>query len=198
VPVSFQPPTAATSLRDRFFRSVAHTRRRAPDLAEDLHEEVVDETWTIICCSPGLKYDPARGSVWKFLVGRLMNAIKTIRAVYRPVGSRTRSIPRRRSAKVAANEMPAEMSLDSGTTAQAEVINSAVIEKSVEQAERIEKSVEAVSLIEAAPADIRPALELIYQEGSGVAEAAQALGISRFTLRRRLDEFAKQHAELAA
>jgi len=57
---------------------------------------------------------------------------------------------------------------------------------------------DVTSLGEAAPADIRPVLELMYQEGAGVAEAARAAGMSRFAFRRRLDHFADQHREFAA
>jgi hypothetical protein len=72
-------------LKDRYRgRLLLLARRRAPELADDLQEEVVDETWTVVCCSPGLRYDPSRGSVWEFLVGLLLNAIKTVRDVYRP------------------------------------------------------------------------------------------------------------------
>src|SRR5689334_12133551 len=65
-------------------------RRFGPDLPADVVDEVVSETYLLLLGRAGAAFDASRGSAQKFLFGVVANAVRNVRAGYRPPGSPTR------------------------------------------------------------------------------------------------------------
>jgi DNA-directed RNA polymerase specialized sigma24 family protein len=65
-------------------------RKLAPDLPTDLHAEIVHETWRLLLEKPSDHYNRERRTESTYLIIVMRDAIKCVRANYRPPGSPSR------------------------------------------------------------------------------------------------------------
>ena len=65
-------------------------RKLAPELPADLHAEIVNEAWVILLEKSHTHYDSERGTESTYLIFAVRDALKHIRASYRPPGSLSR------------------------------------------------------------------------------------------------------------
>lgn len=157
----------------------------APDLrVRGLEQDVVQEMFRLLLSRPAGHYVPQRGTGWAYLRTMLKLAARDVRAMEAPAGG-----PRR----------PRKTDNGGFACVQSEPLDETGARGPV--TERQEDCVVARIAIAqfidgmppCAPAWLPRALILI-SEGLTVTETARALEISRFTLRRSLDRWAKPRA----
>lgn len=160
----------------------------ASKLGFDRREDVVQQLWLIVL-EGGATFDPRRGAPITFLKQVMRRAARDVYAVNAPAGERTR--PRadedRRFRAVSLDEIVNPGSEDETTVAE-------MVVDDTEDAEREATAhVDAEALLEViavtAPPFVVKALRLIYENDLAFEEAAMAVGVSRFTLRRELDKW---------
>src|SRR5690348_14137428 len=87
--------TAASKLYDLLLDELlALSRTRGPDLAEDLHEEVVQETWTLVFVRGLDAFESADASAEAYISMVHRNGVESVRAAYRSPGTRSRFVAR--------------------------------------------------------------------------------------------------------
>lgn len=171
----------------KYTRSIVH--RRAPDLAEDLHEEVCNEAIVQMWRRDlsGVTLATAKRTLRK----SILKAIRIVRAKNAPPGVRTRhqKVPGKSrvaaehigmiaagaSAKYRAANEGERGEVDSGAVPD---VTSAIVLDGIEQRIDIQK------LLPKAPAPVERALRLIHLDDVPVAVAAEAVGLDRFALAR--------------
>jgi DNA-directed RNA polymerase specialized sigma24 family protein len=160
-------------------------------LPKDVRPELVDEVYKFLLSGNAPAFDPTRGTAKAYLWQAMRNAAKTVRASYAPPGQPTRlrnTVQGRPEGDVGVREQ-----LDTETADDVVLSREG---RDLEAAVRTMNAyVDTRSALARASPNVRAALELIHGHGRGVREAAEALGMSRFQLRRALDGFA---ATLAA
>jgi DNA-directed RNA polymerase specialized sigma24 family protein len=161
------PRLAAPRLK-RLARKLGH------GLPADIREETVQEMYSGLMRSDGRrKFDPQRGSIWKFLLGELLNAAQRVRANYCPVGVRTRK------SKVDADEdVRLPESFDENLHRQSSA------EELAPEFRRVEANLDLAVVLAGVPQLLIGALIGIHQEEEKVQEVARRLGVSRFWIAR--------------
>lgn len=178
------------------------SRARAPDLAEDQHEEVAMEAFAKFWKERG---DPPEGeSQVKVFRACVLAAIRIVRASYAPPGTRTRPVAnktqvdsgppkilaRQKALPEAEHQCPyhedGSVALDGFASAAAARAMRAV-----------EDAMDAAMILSRAPKPVARALHLIHFENVAVGKAAEELAISRFALNRRIGSFSAQWREAA-
>src|SRR5262245_7259743 len=76
------------------------SRRAAPWLPEDLHDEVINQTFVNLLASPNSSFDPVKTNATKFIRRKLSNALRQVRESYRPPGQPSRGRVYRKAATV--------------------------------------------------------------------------------------------------
>jgi DNA-directed RNA polymerase specialized sigma24 family protein len=153
----------------------------APDLRMcGLTEDVVQHMYLLLLTRPADHYDPDRAGPWPYLRTMLWLAARDVRAKDAPAGTLRR--PRRPQEAELPEAHPLIFHQDSRVPDEtAEYFEDLVLSE-----------IAAAAFIEAvpatAPAWLARALSL-FAEGLTVTETADALGLSRFTLRRALDRW---------
>jgi hypothetical protein len=154
-------------------------KRLAPDFDAGQHQDVVQEMWAALSDPEHrrIRYDPSRGSYLSYLTYRIRDAVKRMRAAYAPAGVNTRR--------------PYDEARNSGLENCEPTLEYLV----GETGEGIESTVSARQVIHLAavtdPRVLGRSLQMIYECDLPFAEAAVRVGVSRFSLRRRLDLFAR-------
>jgi hypothetical protein len=150
-------------------------RKIGRGLPGDILEEIVQEVFgALMSPGSGRKFNPQRGSIWKFLLGELLNATHRVRATYCAPGVRTRG-----PSKKDGGEDPST----------AETFNEEIHRKSGSEVLAPEfRSVQArfdlAILLRGAPQPLIAALVGIHEDGEKVKDVAQRLGVSRFWIAR--------------
>ena len=162
-------------------------RRVAPNLeARGLADDVVAEAFRLLLSRPAGHYDPDRGDPWGYLREMVRLAARDVHDREAPAG-----VPRRPRRDAKGKMGPAALPV----TLEAQAAGDAVEEFE----DRVLGAIMAASFIDAVPAEapawLSAALSLTV-EGLSVTEAADALQVSRFQLRRALNRWARPLAGL--
>jgi hypothetical protein len=167
----------------------------AGDLPDDLHEEVFSQAFVeLFEVGPaGLALRTGKAAFRRAVLA----AIRSVRAAYTPPGSRTRASTNAPCRTVAAEHVG--RIADKQTIQRCTVLDE-VGERSIDfdlfadpnalTAQRnVEDRLEAEQILRCAPAEVAVALRLIYLNDDPVETAAINLGITRFSLNRRITAF---------
>ena len=147
-------------------------RRFGPDLPADVIDEVVSETYLLLLGRAGAAFEASRGSAQKFLFGIVANAVKSVRASYRPPASRTRQhIGRPGSEKVV---VPFEES------------QHGLGQRILPDARQVDAAADVAVLLSGLTAVLAIAIVAIHIDGQDINKVARALGVSRFQIRRAM------------
>lgn len=181
--------------------SLRLTRAKAPDLPDDLHEEICLEAFVELFKVGASALARHRGRI--LFRRAVLAAMRTVRASYAPPGERSR--PAKRKSAATQQPVPKRVAAeDVDRIADAQTVESnTVIEGDLgyidfdrfpdrqQQVEihRVEFRVEADAVLKHAPAEVARALRLIHLDDNTIEEAAQQVKISRFVLKRRMDAF---------
>lgn len=167
----------------RDFRRVASpiirglARRFGPHLPADLIDDVVSETYVLLLGRSGRRFDPRLGSARQFLFGVVQNAVKNVRAQYRPAG------------------FPSRYGEDHFAAAQQVV----AFDESIYSTDsgipivQIESNIDLAKLLTGISTLLAAAIIAIYVHGEKSAIVARRLGVSRFQIYRTLQSI-RAHA----
>lgn len=163
-------------------------RRVAPDLeARGLADDVVSEVFRLLLSRPAGHYDPDRGHPWGYLREMVRLAARDVHGREAPAGTPRRP---RRGAEDEVDPAPLPVPLEAGQAAG---------DAAQGFEDRVLGAIMAASFIDAVPAEapawLSAALSLAV-DGLSVTEAADALQVSRFQLRRALNRWAQPLADL--
>lgn len=162
-------------------------RRVAPDLeARGLTDDVVSEAFRLLLSRTAGHYDPDRGDPWGYLREMVRLAARDVREKESPAGMPRR--PRRDVESEAAPALPVPFEPQTAADDTAGGFE-----------DRVLGAIMAASFIDAVPAEapawLSAALSLAV-EGLSVTQAAEALQVSRFQLRRALNRWARPLADV--
>jgi hypothetical protein len=151
-------------------------RQHGWGLPDDAVEEVVQEVYAALLNPAGVSFDRTRGTARQYLLGRLLNAVKTVQAIY--------GVPRTGSDRervfLSLEECSATFSCG------AEFID----------------LITAREVIGKVFSEIEPAMKVVclrvWSDGEAQAVVAKAVGISRFALARKLAKAKRGAAPFAA
>lgn len=148
------------------------SRRIAPQLPADLHEEVAQQTCLNLLGNSATKFNPNRATAKMFLVLAVRNALRQVRADYCPPGNITRPTKFTANDEIANSDISIEelRESDYATSSGQEIITRS----------------EVNSLLRLAPSPVAVALERIYYSGDKLIDVAEDLDISRFKLSREI------------
>lgn len=179
----------------RYSRKI--TNRFCADFPEDRHEEVFTQAFVELC---SLGPDALTGATGQALLRRgVFAAIRVVRSDYAEPGRRTRRPPKNAPAERA--RIAAE---DVGRIADAKTLETCTVREGEETriefdlfespaastAIRLtEDRVDLDRALDKVPPDVAAALRLVCVRGETLSFAAEEVGVSRFTLRRRMDAF---------
>lgn len=182
--------------------SLRLTRAKAPDLPDDLHEEICLEAFVELFKVGASALTKHSGRI--LFRRAVLAAMRTVRTSYAPPGERSRPAAKR---KPAAAQQPVRKRVaaeDIDRIADAQTVESnTVIEgdfgyidfdrfpdrQHLVEIEKVEFRVEADAVLKDAPPEVARGLRLIHLDGHTIEEAAQQVKISRFVLKRRMDAF---------
>jgi len=162
----------------RFCASLA--RRYAWSLPADIQQEVVNETVCALLSTRVRQYDPARGTVKKYLTGFVLNAIRRLRVVLYPALS------------YAMETMAVDDDKENIHPVRVLTLDEVEAGKEcpvVEVELSVITTLDADRILTAAPADVAMALRAVHVDEEPLSGFAKLLGVSRFTLKRRMDAF---------
>jgi len=179
----------------RYSRKI--TNRFCADFPEDRHEEVFTQAFVELC---SLGPDALTGTTGQALLRRgVFAAIRVVRSDYAEPGRRTRRPPRKappEPARVAAEDV--------GRIADADTVKACTVGEGHEAriefdlfesraaAAEIRLAEDRVDLdraLDEVPPDVAAALRLVCVRGETLSFVAGKVGVSRFTLSRRMDAF---------
>lgn len=152
--------------------------RRAGDLPPDLREEVQQEVWAAIAVRPADDYDSS-SSAAEYVGGFVGHAADRVRAAYRAPGERSRARDAARGTSESATDLDAQLEPDDFPDLTGE-----------RELTRLEAKLDIERAQAVASPEVAYAIKLILEEDYTYSEAANASGISRFTLRRELLQLA--------
>ncbi|QMW23259.1 hypothetical protein [Sandaracinobacteroides saxicola] len=181
--------------------SLRLTRAKAPDLPDDLHEEICLEAFVELFKVGASALTKHSGRI--LFRHAVLAAMRTVRANYAPPGERTR--PAKFKSAAARQTVPAKIAAeDVGRIADAYTVEGNTVlegefghidfdrfsdrQQQVE-IQRIEFRVEADAVLKHALPEVARALRLIHLDDHTIEEAAQQVNMSRFVLKRRMDSF---------
>lgn len=159
-------------------------RRFGPDLQADVVDEVVSETYLLLLGRAGAAFDASRGSAQKFLFGVVANAVKNVRAGYRPPGTPTRQHKNR--AKIEPVVVPFEES------------QHGLEQRMLPDAQQIDAAADVAVLLSELTAVLAVAVVAVHLHGYGISMVARILGVSRFRIRRAIRELQVKPASTSA
>lgn len=181
--------------------SLRLTRAKAPDLPDDLHEEICLEAFVELFKVGANALTKHSGRI--LFRRAVLAAMRTVRSSYAPPGERSRPAKRKSATpqQLVRKRVAAE---DIDRIADAQTVESnTVIEgdfghidfdrfpdrQQLVEIEKVEFRVEADAILKDAPVEVARGLRLIHLDGHTIEEAAQQVKISRFVLKRRMDAF---------
>ncbi|MBB3890551.1 hypothetical protein GGQ61_001268 [Phenylobacterium haematophilum] len=186
--------------------SLRLSRAKAPDLPDDLHDEVCLQAFVeLLKLGAGALTKHSGRILFRRAV---LAAIRSVRASYAPPGERTRT-PRRENVattsraaklpappKVAAEHIghiasPQEIESNSFTEGDFAFIDFDRFRDLRQEAElqRVEDRIEADAVLKRAAPEVARGLRLVHLSDETIEEAAVKVGLSRFVLKRRMDAF---------
>lgn len=185
---------AARELRDRFDDRLLRRAGTLPPILSglDLEDDILQRTYELVYRAGLDAFDPKRGDLISYLEGHARNAKRDACAEHAPPGEPSRprkdtkgeSIPRRPAIpleQTMQTDAGRHLSLVETLEAPANEIENALtgifVNQLSEQAERLEMPTVARMIGQ-------------MKEDQGIADAAAAIGVSRFAARRALDRFA--------
>lgn len=143
------------------------------DLPDDIHAEIVQQTFANLLITQPTDFDPSRGTAWQFLIGKIWNAEKQVRTSY--------GYPLRRKQQYTDHSVVADrpkfVSVDAAETMDFTTRNYQGI---------IEGHIYVATVMRRLPTPLASALRLICYENKTKNEAAKLSGLSRFQLHRQL------------
>jgi DNA-directed RNA polymerase specialized sigma24 family protein len=163
-------------------------RRYGWSLPHDVQDEIVGETLCALLSPSARSYDPARGTFKEYLTGFVLNASRRLRDVLYPSLNRAKTVTE-----------------ESGDT-----ISSSSKILTLEEAELAERAhplgverglmarIQINELLTAAPPMIRSAIEAVYIQEEPLSGFAARHGISRFALKRRMNDFVAHYSRPSA
>lgn len=187
--------------RDQLPRHLARrlpplARRIAPDLAEQgLEEDVVQRMWELLLSKEPDSFNPRFSGAMTYLAAVLRTAATDIRAEHTPPGERTRLYKRatRRERKTYARRLLADYGEDP------DAMPWELVADPCDDIAALECRLHAVEILalaqRTAPYHALRALRMIARDGKRFNEAARDLHVSRFTLRRWLDQWSARHVD---
>jgi DNA-directed RNA polymerase specialized sigma24 family protein len=146
-------------------------RRFGPDLPADLIDEVVSETYVLLLGTAGKSFEVNRGSAQKFLFGVAANAVKNVRASYRPP-----AIPSRRRGKGVTDDQPSVVAFNE--------LHHATGSRLLPDVRQAETAIDVEAVLAGITAVMAAAIIAVYVHGEKTSSAARAFGVSRFQIRR--------------
>lgn len=148
-------------------------------LPEDLLEEVVQEAFLALRNPAHVSFDAERGTAQQYLLGRVLNAVKTVQVAYgmRRTGSDFESEPQREFVPIDDLELPASGGIN---------VNAMHADQLVD---RIFSGVED---------ELRSACFRVWVDDEPQSSVADDLGVSRFALARKLAGLKTTSARYAA
>ena len=188
-------PDAREELPRRFhWRMVGLARRIAPDLAErDLEEDVVQRMWELLLQKPRLDYDRRICGVTTYLSAVLRTAAKDVRGENTPPGEPVRGWGKvsTRSPTVRFWLAPDPRARRHGRQECPSPIE--VIPDPRDEMRLVRERLDVIMVLRlakrTAPEEVLRAFVMIYVLGRQLDEAAKALGVSRYVLRRRINRW---------
>lgn len=151
------------------------------DLPVDIQIEIVQQTFANLLITPASDFDPSRGTVKQFLIGKIWNAEKQVRRSYgypirrkQPGGSNT-----------AVGDRPRFVSLEAVDTLHIPAPN---------LAKSFESNFYVATVVRRVSPQLAAALRLLCYEDKSKKDAARLSGLSRFQLHRQLGELRMQLA----
>lgn len=181
--------------------SLKLTRSKAPDLPDDLHEEICNEAFfELFRLGPGALSKHSGRILFRRAV---LKAMRTVRASYASPGERTRPA----SQKIDATLLPTRPKVaaeDIDHIADATTVESNMFvegnfrhidfdrfpdHRQQVEIQRVERRLEADAVLKGASPEVARALRLIHLFDKTMEEAAQQVNVSRFVLKRRIDAF---------
>lgn len=184
--------------------SLRLSRARAPDLPEDLHDEICLQAFVELMNMGAGALERHRGRV--LFRHSVLAAIRSVRASYAAPGERTRTPKRERpdqppSFKVAAEDVgriPDAYAIERATVTQGDfgyIDFDRLPDRRQDVAlQRIEGGIEADGVLRHAPPEVARALRLIHLDDITLGAAAARIGISRFVLAPRIETFCEWQA----
>lgn len=158
-------------------------RAVAKDLPEGLREEIAQQTFQNLLFTSPAKFDPARGTAQKFLIGQIWNAEKQIRAAYCYPPRRREKDSQNVENTVTATRFPKIISIDAEETIGLPAVN---FEKTFEE------KLFVGTVIRKAPKPLASVLRLIYFQEKTKQQAAEIVGLSRFQIHRQIKHLRSQ------
>lgn len=170
------------------------SKAKAPDLPEDLHEEVCQQAFAELFRIGAGGLDQRSGKV--LFRRAVLAAVRVVRASYAPPGQRTRASKDQSISRVAAEDIgqiadhaALERSRVSDESGGYIVFDRFADPRVAAEFQQIEDALDVAALLKGASADIALALRMIHENDEPVGVAAAVVGMDRFTLNRRLKAF---------
>lgn len=160
-------------------------RRYGWSLPNDVQDEIVGETLCALLSPVARKYDPVRGTFKEYLTGFVLNAARRLRDVLYPSLHRVK-IPIGESR----GETPPPTTIK--TVEEAENCGHTQI---CDAEKDLIARIHVHELLAAAPPVIRCAIEAVYLEHEPLSGFAIRHGISRFALKRKMNEFVAHYSQ---
>lgn len=159
-------------------------RRYGWSLPNDIQEEIVGETLCALLSPSARRFDPARGTFKEYLTGYVLNAARRLRDVLYPSLNRART-----TSDESSDPVPRSDKIT--TLEEAEILEHAYFCK----AERgLMARIHVLEVLTAAPPMIRSAIEAVYIDDEPLSGFATRHGISRFALKRKMNEFVSHYS----
>lgn len=170
------------------------SKARASHLAEDLHGEIAqDAIANLFAELPGALLEKTPR---KLLRKAVLNAIRTVKANNAPPGERTRFYSEPTHDRVAPEEVtriPGTKALDAATVREGEHtavdVDRLPCPSAAAATQLFEDRFDVERLLDNASPLVSGALKLIYFDDRPLGEVADAVGISRFALNRKIERF---------
>jgi DNA-directed RNA polymerase specialized sigma24 family protein len=167
------------------------SRRRAPNLADDLHDDIVSEA-IVQLLSAGAAGLEKRSGLQLFRIA-VLRAIRKVRADNTAPGVRTRSGAYAEVGKVAPEQVENIIRLPDAPSEVTAINLDAVAHPDAGRAvQDFETRTDAERILAAATAPLATALRLIHFHDQPMHTVADMQGIDRVTLYRRLQKFSAQ------
>lgn len=174
--------------------SLRLSRAKAPDLPDDLHDEICQQAFVELMNVGAVALTKNSG---KILFRRaVLAAIRSVRATYAPPGQRTRTAKEPRFAKIAAEDVgqvadPRAIERSSVSEGDFAFIDFDRFRDRRLEAEmqRVEDAIDGKAILKRAPDGVARALRLIHLDGEPLEAAATQSKVSRFVLSRRIKAF---------
>ena len=153
-------------------------------MPNDVQEEIVGETLCALLSPSARRYDSARGTFKEYLTGFVLNAARRLRDVL---------YPSLNCAKTTSDESTDSISRSDkiNTLEEAEILEHAHFCKTEKG---LMARIHVLELLTAAPPMIRSAIEAVYIDDETLSGFAIRHGISRFVLKRRMNEFVSHYS----